>query len=371
MAIPVLQFQPQTFAQAHPGMTGAAAGLSLVDQLAALKGQQAKTKLAQEQAKTLPITAEAQLLGATARGQMSKYMLSPERQFGRILRSPQLMSLMGSNPHVARYITNALAGMSQRLGGKLQPNEGEVTVQPGVTGTPQITNLPHPAAINPQYNAGSTVTGDPVTDQDVTDMQANMRDTLLRKQMTAQILNQRQYGSILDNLFDRGNTQINAVSRYAGALGKAKGSLQAVKSMLGNTSDAFAKYTYFTRHTVPTTVNEMRRTLGGQASDKEIALMNNLANPLFWDSNPTLAVGSWNDLENLYKGVVDPALAARISETTKKLRGERTKAPLPTQLSQIRAGIGNTVRMKTADGQVWNVPVNKVALAEKRGAKRT
>lgn len=329
MPIPVMQFQPETFAQANPALQGIGAGVSLIDQLEKIKQQQVQTKM-------LPLTAMGQYLGGLGKASQAQSYASPERQFGRILNTPALMSLMGSNPKVARYVANALAGMSQRLGGKLRPNEGELTVNPAAGGAGSLTNLPHPLNTNLQNNVAGIGTGAPVTDQDVQDMQSNMRDVLTRKMLTAQIINQKQYASVLDNLFDYGNKQIGSVSRYAGLLGKASGSLQAVKSMLGNTSNDYATYLYFTRHTLPATINEMRRTLGGQASDKEIALMDKVGDPLFWDSNPSLAVGSWNDLQNLYKRAVGPAIAGRISETTRKLQQRGREAPLPTQLSQIR-----------------------------------
>ena len=102
--------------------------------------------------------------------------------------------------------------------------------------------------------------------------------------------------------------------------GKTKGaSDKALSQMQQDTPEQYQKYYNFTRVTAPALANEMRRTLGGQASDKEIQIMGSVANPLTWDSNPKLAMGQWDALKNLFQKQVAGAISASPSQNRQNL----------------------------------------------------
>ncbi len=248
----------------------------------------------------------------------TNYFNNPIVQMGRALNSPTMESLASTNPTVAKYLASALTA--------------------GIPGSGQSA----------------------LTENDYKQLQANLADTLNRKTTTAQIINQRQYAGILDNLFDKGDSLIPDVSKYAGLVGQGQKGIDALKSSFGTSSPEYSNYLLFSRSLAPILSNEMRRTLGGQATDSEQKIMANLANPAWIDSNPVQAMQQYSFLKSVYRSSVNPALAARSSETLSNLKG-----------TDIRPGsLTGNITMISPSGKVGTIPANRADEAIKQGFRR-
>lgn len=294
----------------------------------------------QMETQVLPMQAMGSYLAGMGRMGMANYYNNPATQLARVLNAPAMESLISTNPEVAQNVASALASGSAKAasmanmpaGGGMPPTAASLglvqppmpsqfspqsaamiptVMQTGIAQTPgnMATAMQMPQPQMPTLSA-----------DDYTQMQQNLSDILERKTTTAQILNQRQYAGILDNLFDRGSQLIPAVAQYAGLAGKGQQGLDALKSSFGETSPQYQDYLYFSRTLAPILSNEMRRTLGGQATDNEQKAMGNLANPTWIDSNPQQAMSQYQFLQSVYRSSVNPALAARPNQTLASLQ---------------------------------------------------
>jgi hypothetical protein len=108
-------------------------------------------------------------------------------------------------------------------------------------------------------------------------------------------------------------------AKYVGVAGRAGKTMDAVKSALGgDASPDFINYNKFITNAT-LVANEARRTLGGQATDHESNIMDNLVKPDFWYSNPSIAMAQWNELQQIYKTRINPALAKGMLQTKQDL----------------------------------------------------
>jgi len=373
---PAIQKLGEEQAQAYPGESAAKVAQDKASaSLANINAQLAPQTLAIRQAEL------QQKLKAMPLGSINA--------FARIMNAPELQSLVGSNPQIASDIASGIASFSKNVRTGLYPGlpgqngetpyTGEQTPdqasaqqqiqqqqqqqqqqpqqpqqqpqQPDSSFAGQMTQ-----GLNNLLNTHSPALGMlpdkqvkdlvptandikqqalEISDSDVDSLRADMRDVLLRKQKTAQMLNQSMFGGTLNKLFDSASSLMPVVSQYAGAAGKGKLSLDAVKSSLGENTPAYADYLKFTRTTAPLISNEMRRTLGGQATNEEQKAMDNISNPLYWDSNPLQAQQQFQYLVGLYRGDVDPVLSSRISEMQTNLKNAASgTAKQPAQPAQ-------------------------------------
>ena len=313
--------------------------------------EQAESRYLGEQTATLPEKTKAELISAQARQGMAGYYNSPSTKLARILQTPQLLSLIGTNKKVAQNVAQALADTTTQaadLGNQYNsqspllqdmtenqgPIEGKVADVP-MTG-PQLNayNKVSPTLNDiQQQGKNSRVTLSP---NDYEQLSKSVNDVLEKKTTTAQIMNQRQYAGILDNLFDQGSELMPSVVKYAGLAGAGKKGIDALQSSFGKQSKTYQDYLLFSRSLAPILSNEMRRTLGGQASDNEQKIMANLANPSWIDSNPDQALSQYQFLSNVYRNKVNPSLAARPSETLSLLKGGEAKSMSQDNESKIQ-----------------------------------
>jgi len=383
---PYMQAQTQE-AQARVPLYGAQSKQALAE---AMK--------AKAESKYVPYTATGAYYSGLGRYNTSIYQNNPATAFARMINNPSMQSLISSNPDLAMqaaqtigFVTQKAAGGAGQAGAVAPVIAGQIPGAPHLPNMPATGGMPAPQAtqggeqalaqgLSSQVQGGQAGTqvlhpaiqaakdaamdamkpapkpvqdihtntakmiaspsvvasGQPIqfTAAQIDKMQKDTEDNLNRKSNTAQIINQRQYAGILNGLFDAGEQLMPAVSKYAGLLGKAQGSIDAVKSSLGETSDDYQSYLNFTHFVAPSTASEMRRTLGNQATDNERKIMDNVSNPLYWDSNPAAAVKQYKYLVDLYHKKVDPALASRPMETLAKLRniGDAPAANKPPDL---------------------------------------
>jgi hypothetical protein len=256
------------------------------------------------EAEEAPTELQIKLMNAMAKQKATDYMTSRQTQMARALRSPELLSLASTNPKIARSLAESLAAS---IGATQQPSQ--VTAQ----------TQGQPIEVAPAQNVPQQSN---ITDADVAAMQRAVADSLVKSTTTAQIQNQRYYANVLDSLFTSGDQLMPSVAKFSGLTGKYGKGESAVKSALGETSPDYSNYLKFTRTLAPALANEMRRTLGGQATDQEIKIMNNVVNPDYWDTNPKQALEQYNYLKELYKMQVSKTIAKTPSEIESSLQSE-------------------------------------------------
>lgn len=315
--------QPQ--AQYAPQMT--LADLTKSQNQAALMGKelqwydpkmQAELGAQAEKMQWLPYQALGQYASGLGKYGMSQYYQNNPMALMRALQSPELESLYQTNPQFAASVANTLGGVANRAasayGGGAQQPMALPTLQQAMSGTPSQQQQQMPQGQAQQQPKAM------FTPQDIAASQAITGDILTRKSTPAAIMTQQYYGNVLDNLFAEGDKLMPSVVQYAGVAGKGKKGADALKSAFGENSKEYTDYMNFTHYVAPSTANEMRRTLGGQATDTEMHLMSNLADPTYWDSNPELAMKQWNYLTNLYKHSVGGALSKTPTQVQTGLR---------------------------------------------------
>lgn len=217
-----------------------------------------------------------------------------EAQVLRSLSSPAMQSLIETNPEVAKEVAQILANNTHK--GLLRGSDSGAAVP---------------------------------SEQDIASLQGKTGDILTKRTSTAQILNQRQYAVVLDSLFEEGTKLMPSVTKYAGAQGKLQLAKDSAKAAIGEVNPQYSEYLQFTNVVAPNVANEMRRVLGGQATDYEAKVMNNLSNPSFWLTNPTLANQQWNFMENLFKKKISPSLTVGLSGTIKQIKETADKQASP------------------------------------------
>ena len=246
---------------------------------------------------------------------------SPMIAFSRMLSSPQMQSMIATNPQVASDVAKTISLTANKSANNWVSN---ITSSDNPSSNidsylQQNNNIP----INDNFirnNLSEKIKQGDITENDIKSLQKNTADVLEKRKTTANILNQRQYANILDGLFQSGTELMPSVIKYAGIQGKGKKGLDAISSSFGKTSQEYADYLLFTRTVAPNAANEIRRTLGGQATDYEGKVMDSLANPTYWDSDPNMAMKQWNYLTNIYRSKVSPSLALGSSETVANLK---------------------------------------------------
>jgi len=145
-------------------------------------------------------------------------------------------------------------------------------------------------------------------------------DQIVKQGTTAQGLNQQRFAATTDAILDKGNELMPSVSKYAGALGKAQGGIDAVSNSLGADTPDYQNYMYFTRTFVPYAAGEMMRALGVNASDIQKSLYQKVINPITWDQNPKSAMENYSKMTKLFKETVGKTVGKSTGEIRSALR---------------------------------------------------
>jgi len=299
---PKAQYAPQMtladLAKSQAEVPEMQARASLLGQQAKWFGPTAQADIGYKQQQTaqMPTETQAKLLSAQARQGMSNYYNNPATQVARVLNNPALQSLIASNPEVRKNVGTILSSATQR-GADMSTVGGQQRKAPALT------------------------------ENDYEDLRTNISDALTKKTSTSQIINQRHYASILDSLLDQGNELMPSVAQYAGLANMGKKGADALASSFGKTSKQYGDYMMFTRTVAPLSANEMRRTLGAQASDKESELLKQVGNPGYWDSNPEQALAQYQYLTDLYKNNINKRLAKSPTQTLAELKAGYSNNP--------------------------------------------
>ena len=122
----------------------------------------------------------------------------------------------------------------------------------------------------------------------------------LRKSQTTAQLNQRLYSVTARNLYNTGTKFLPSVEKFAGLKGKAKEiENQLGSSLLGHANPDYNRYLQFKYQIVPTFANELKRALGGQATDQESQIFKQLTMPGLSKLTPKQVQDLWQNLGNI------------------------------------------------------------------------
>ena len=296
----------------------------------------AQTALAKAKVPALPYQAVGAYLSGLGRMGQTSLSGNPAYIMARMVNSPALLAMASQDPKFAKNLGVTMQKLGQQASQQGLPGQAAAQQAPAMLqsiaqdgGTPATQStydqlMPPPHHAQNQINSDNsaivehTKNASDWTSEDVKKFQQSLSDAFLKKTTTANIMNQRQYAGILDNLFNRADPLIPSVAKYAGFKGKTQKGLNAFASASGASSPDYQNYLMFTRTIAPVVANEMRRTLGGQASDKEKETMDAIVNPAYWDSNPATAMKQWNFLVNTYRHSVNPALMASPSKVVNR-----------------------------------------------------
>lgn len=342
------QYYPQDMEAKLAQLSALTQGQNLGNQLDAVKlkyaPQNAEIDLAQKEVNVpytkqkmdlLPYQAMGQYYSGLGKYNQSNWQSSPNAQLLRVINNPQMQSLINSNPDVAKAITQTLGNIG--LGNNQIPQN--------------IQNMPMQGNGNQNYlNNPSNNIGFSPSDLDVYNIRQNAGDSALKRSQTAQQINQQKYGAILGNIFDQADQQMPSVIKYAGLGGAIKKGTDSLYSALGSSNKDYENYNNFVRVTAPNAANEMRRVLGGQATDYESKLLNSIANPATWSNNPQLAMSQWNSLKDLYQNHINRALYENTSKISNDVRNKLMLSP-SEQESLEKNGIAKRVPINSYNQQ--------------------
>lgn len=350
-----------------------------------LKGGQ--TRLANAQADYYPYIAEGTLLNGAGRFAMGQNgmvanvvkLASTPAGMLAISKDPNLMSLylqifnqtsnraangatipgMGTpQPNIPNAVApNTVAPNTQQAPDQNQapnvaPNLSNAAPQPlpqSPTQVAQLNSQMTPLAQNGDPTAATLAnTQQPVVAQPASqqlnnqNLIAGMQDAensgLQAKTVPKPILQQRVYAQSAENLIKQLSPDMATITSFAGAAGKANLTLDKYAVATGQqASPAYVKANNFLTTQMPILVNEVRRGLGGQATDSEREEMTNVANPVFWKNNPQTAIAQFNSLVDALHAV-NQALVQSPSQTVSSLQQGIQNPPYAQQ--QISKSIG-------------------------------
>lgn len=391
MAVTPMYFQPLSFQQASPITSGMQVGSEVMANAFknALLRQQtqsqqiqnqwmpqinqadiglkgAQTGLANAQAQWFPVTAQAQLYNGLGRMGMANNGITSN--FIKWLASPDGIAYAQKNPDVVK---NAIASIDRTgamaaggmpmlggiLGGMPNTNMGmqsaqqpSMQIQAPAGASPQ--QLPQPPGQVAQLNqqlGGLAQNGDPTAamlagaqqpsnQNTIAAMQDAMNSSLQSKTVPKPILQQRLFAQSADNLLKQVAPDMATITQFAGAAGKLNLTLDKYAAATGQqSSPEYLKANNFLTTQMPIIVNEVRRGLGGQATDSEREEMKNVSNPVFWKNSPQAALSQFNSLVSSLSEV-NKALVQSPSQTVGSLQQGIQNPPYAQQ--QISKSIG-------------------------------
>jgi hypothetical protein len=189
--------------------------------------------------------------------------------------------------------------------------------------------------------------GSKASDTDVENFMKYAADAALRKTKTGTQLNQMQYASNLDRFLDQGTQLMPSVIKYAGLAGRFKSAKDALAAASNEMPEDYSNYLNFTRVTVPEAAGEIGRALGRQATDNERQILDKVINPVYWDSNPRMALKQFNFLVDSFRGKygINKSLASSNADIRQQLAGSQSSQQSVEEPSETKT-LGNKTYIK-------------------------
>jgi hypothetical protein len=163
-----------------------------------------------------------------------------------------------------------------------------------------------------------------------------VQSKLIKEGATANQLNQRLYGDMFKAITDKITPNMPAITKFASTYGKTGAALDRALAALGSsrTDPDYMKYDQFMRVDLPGGANELKRTLGGQATDAETKRIDEMFDPTSWATSPKIAMNRWNRM-------IELANAERQS-------GGKSQAEIARGLNQEFSPVGQALSDKSA-----------------------
>jgi hypothetical protein len=227
-----------------------------------------------------------------------------------------------------------------------------------------LQGLPMQGNSNPQQQIAQ------LSPQDIAAMQDATGSKLTKQTTTTAQLNQGTYENSAQNLLDNVLQQAPSIVQYAGLAGKTRGAAQrALTAADFPTPQAYAQYHMFTTQTAPLLGNEIRRALGAQATDREQSLISKVVNPVTWDSNPTLAMQSLQNLQSILQANRKALSLSPFQQRQQMI--QQVGAPAQQQGQSAQNSVQNgEIMIQTPDGRTIAIPKNNLQQAIKLGARQ-
>jgi hypothetical protein len=122
---------------------------------------------------------------------------------------------------------------------------------------------------------------------------------ILTKTQPAAVRQQAYYSQIAGNLYNNASQYIPAVANYANAGGSFDKLVDTLSTASGGKPSPDYNNLLQFKAQVPVIANEVRRQLGGQATDSETKIMDQLVDPNLWNKSPQEVLTLWNNLGNI------------------------------------------------------------------------
>jgi hypothetical protein len=262
-------------------------------------------------------------------------------QYLRAKYDPQFQSMVSTNPEFAKTNAAIISGIQQ---GALNQQLGISGGQQGGFSIPDIlppgTTLPGTGYRIPEFQnqqqaptqaPGQVPTkGQPpitvddilrsrgITPEDISSSQSAVGGRLEKQQTTAAILNQRMYALEADRNIEKASQLLPAVKHYTGIIGATKHVGDSMLSAFGHASQEYKDYGKFVKSMTMASA-DIKRKLGGSATDQEQERMDKLTRPDGWNVSPDQVQENYDWLMELNRKVIDPTLAMGNKEVREEL----------------------------------------------------
>lgn len=430
MALPIDYFQPQTFAQSNPFLTGFGAGQGLItqglqnqqlglnNQILGVNAQYAQpmaqqdllksqlnNQILQPQAQYAPQMTLADLAlkqampgyyGAMSAEAMSKVPLNqaqtqmteaqipymPYQMMGKyyqglgqyMAHGPASLAVrMQSNPAFQSLVANNPQAQANYTGLMQSALANQVSV-PQLPGMPGVnlnaSQMPQPTPQQSMQQGATVPTAyGQVSPTDMNAVGNAAQNAYLKTAYTPQQIQQMTYENSAENMLKQ--VDMPSIAKFAGLAGHANMAGSKYASAFGlNTDPNYQKFVNFKETQAPLIANEIRRAYGSQATDSEQEIMTNLANPIYWDKSPTIALNQMDSLLSTLRAnaqAISQPKNMNLAQTLHSISNPMTASP---GMSSAGAQTGSRVRVMDPSGKVGTISAANLQAALSNGFKQ-
>lgn len=198
----------------------------------------------------------------------------------------------------------------------------------------------------------------------ISGISSNLLDQITRRSYGSNATNQMRYEKTTEALLDKGEEYLNSgAADYAGVGGKLKLLGDAAAAQFGHVSPRYENYMNFVTTVGIPAAGEMLRALGGNATDTQKKMYGELSNPLYWNSNPNIAISQYKALKDLFKNTIGKTISKSPHEIKDELQGNPSGKGIPVDPNQKILVVG-------PDGTQGRIPAQKLDVFIKNGYKR-
>lgn len=218
-----------------------------------------------------------------------KYMTSLGKSYvepGIISQNLQNQGMQGgfTNPQSLPVLPGGITGnsmpnMQQQLNAGPQGGLAAPMMQPASMQAPQPMQDPNGLTVDPQQ------------------MQAAY--AAMRQKQTSDVntRNKAKFAVNIQKTFDEIDPSV--ITPYAGIQGAAQLKMDQANALAGKTSPQYEKYNNFVKVQVPILADQIRQFYGTSIQPEMYRSLQQLTNPVTWNSNPQLAMSQYNALKEL------------------------------------------------------------------------